>query len=99
MIWIEEVREPTLGELMKGMSKAMSDFMVTTGFAQQMAEGRWEESRPTCSVCGEHITDEDALYLDGEWICNDCVRYNTKSVDEYMYNQELAERSERYDLY
>ncbi len=95
MIEIVEVREPTLDELMKGMGKAMSDFMVHTGFAQQMANDSWAEERPVCSICGDNITDEEALYLEGEWICPQCVRDNMKDIDDYLYNRELAERSER----
>ena len=95
MIWIEEVREPTLDELMKGMEKTMSDWMVTTGMAQQLLNDDWAEERPVCSICGDNITDEEALYLEGEWICPQCVRDNMKNIDDYLYNQELAERSER----
>ena len=40
------------------------------------------ERCPKCSVCGEHITDETALYLHGEWICDSCVDDNTRSVPD-----------------
>jgi hypothetical protein len=41
---------------------------------------RWLESRPVCSICGNHIQEEYALYLD-DWICPDCVKENTKYVE------------------
>ena len=28
---------------------------------------------PVCSNCGEPIQDETAYYINGEWICNDCM--------------------------
>lgn len=28
---------------------------------------------PVCADCGEHILDESAFYIDGEWICEDCM--------------------------
>ncbi len=41
---------------------------------------RWDAERerrlaqlPTCADCGEHIQDETAYYINGEWICKDCM--------------------------
>jgi hypothetical protein len=39
----------------------------------------WLESRPVCSICGKHIQDDHALYLD-DWICSDCVEENTRYI-------------------
>lgn len=30
-------------------------------------------SLPRCSRCGEPIQQEMAVFLDGEWICDDCL--------------------------
>lgn len=42
---------------------------------------------PVCSICGEHIQDVTALLLDGEWICDRCVKDNTTWVEEYDYEE------------
>lgn len=34
----------------------------------------WLESRPICSNCKEPITAEKAIYINGDWICNDCIK-------------------------
>ena len=36
----------------------------------EAAQERWLRSRPVCAECGEHIQDEYAFYIDGEWICD-----------------------------
>lgn len=40
----------------------------------------WLKSRPVCLVCGEHIQEEEALYID-DWICLDCVKKNIKYIE------------------
>ena len=42
----------------------------------------WLESRPVCTICGEHIQEESALSLNNEWICDECVRENTFYIDD-----------------
>lgn len=37
--------------------------------------------RPVCSVCGQHIQEEEAVYID-DWICFDCIRRYTKEVED-----------------
>lgn len=34
---------------------------------------KWLERRPICSICEEHIGDDTAFRVDGEWICEDCM--------------------------
>lgn len=36
---------------------------------------------PRCSECDEHIQDEYAYYINGEWICEECMRQYLKIVD------------------
>lgn len=31
------------------------------------------EQFPLCSECDEHIQDETAYYINGEWICERCM--------------------------
>lgn len=44
---------------------------------------KWLQSRPECSICGNHIQEDIALKLDGEWICDRCVSENRQWIDEY----------------
>ena len=34
------------------------------------------EQLPECSECGNHIQDEYAFYINGEWICERCMKEN-----------------------
>ena len=36
-------------------------------------QNRWLEKMPVCADCGEHIQDETAFYINGEWICKSCM--------------------------
>lgn len=51
------------------------------------AENYWSDRErdaykhaPRCSICGEPIEEEVALYLNDGYICNDCVLENTREV-------------------
>ena len=44
-------------------------------------EEEWLKTRPVCAECGEPIQQEDAVYLNGEWYCDECVRHNRKYID------------------
>lgn len=45
---------------------------------------RWLQKRPECADCGEHIQDEFAYYINGEWICDDCMSAYHVSVEDYI---------------
>ena len=34
---------------------------------------RWLESLPICAECGEHIQQEIAVCINGEWYCDECL--------------------------
>lgn len=36
-------------------------------------QNKWLEQRPVCADCGEHIQDDQAYYINGEWICPNCM--------------------------
>lgn len=38
------------------------------------------EQLPVCEDCGEHIQDETAFYINGEWICHDCMSSYEREV-------------------
>ena len=43
---------------------------------------RWLQSRPICSDCEEPITDDYLYEIDGEHICEDCLKeHYRKSTD------------------
>lgn len=39
------------------------------------------ERRPCCCLCGEHIQEDSAVYLDGQWYCDDCLEDARKWID------------------
>lgn len=45
---------------------------------------RWLQKRPECADCGEHIQDTDAYYINGEFICKDCMDAYLVSVEDYI---------------
>lgn len=38
------------------------------------------ETLPECADCGEPIQDETAYYINGEWICRDCMTTYERNV-------------------
>lgn len=96
MLWIESVNGIPIGmktltenynetiERTNKVIRSMSDWMVRSGDIYQNMCDKWLDKRPVCAYCDEHISDETALYLNGEWICNDCVSRFTENVDDYL---------------
>lgn len=39
--------------------------------------------RPVCSECDNHIQDETAYLINGEWICENCMNTYKKYVDDF----------------
>lgn len=40
---------------------------------------------PVCGECDHHIQDEYAYYINGEWICDNCMDANyRKAVDDFV---------------
>ena len=38
------------------------------------------EALPVCADCDEHIQDEKAYYINGEWICMNCMSSYEREV-------------------
>ena len=55
----------------------IADFM-----AHDAEEERWRKKRPRCSDCREHIVDDKAYYIGGEWICKDCIDSYLEDVED-----------------
>jgi formylmethanofuran dehydrogenase subunit E len=51
--------------------------------AHDIEQERRRMRRPECSECGEHIQDEKAYYINGEWICENCMSNYHVYVDDY----------------
>lgn len=52
-------------------------------FYQHDAEQEaWLAKRPVCADCDEHIQDERAYYINGEWICSDCMSSYEREVPQ-----------------
>lgn len=50
--------------------------------AEQQA---WLDKLPKCSECGQPIQDDEAYYINDEWICQECLNNNYKRwVDDYI---------------
>lgn len=41
--------------------------------AHERQHEAWLARRPVCADCENHIQDETAYYINGEWICEDCM--------------------------
>ena len=45
---------------------------------------------PTCSVCGEEITDEFLYEVDGEIICRECFDWNhLKKTEDFIRMEKI----------
>lgn len=51
--------------------------------AHEQEQNSWLAKRPICADCGEHIQDEEAYYINGEWICADCMSVYLVNVEDY----------------
>lgn len=47
--------------------------MVEEWTLDDMKHYAWEQSRPECACCGEHITDESAYFVGGQYYCEECM--------------------------
>ncbi len=50
---------------------------------------RWLNKRPVCCECGEHIQEEHLFDIDGDLVCEDCLksyaeRNFKQSTEKYM---------------
>ena len=61
-----------------------SDDLERDFVRQDLEMERRRARRPVCSNCGEHIQDEEAYYIDGEFICEKCMEREFKVwVDDF----------------
>ena len=41
--------------------------------SQEREQDAWLAKRPICADCDEPIQDAEAYYINGEWICENCM--------------------------
>lgn len=55
-----------------------------TDFARHDAEQEEAlKSLPECCDCGQKIQQETAVYINSEWICDNCLDSYRRDVDDY----------------
>ena len=83
MIEIESVRRTekiTAKDIREEIKQLMADFDEYMADERDRQAERWLKTRPCCEYCGEPIQEEKALYLDGYWICDSCVKENRRLI-------------------
>ncbi len=50
-----------------------SDDPVADFKAWDAEQESWLARLPVCADCERHIQDDSAYYINGEWICEDCM--------------------------
>lgn len=67
----------------KGMKQVhYSDNPLADFDAWDAEQNDWLERRPVCADCENPIQDETAFYINGEWICRDCMSAYEREVLE-----------------
>ena len=51
--------------------------------AQDIAKERRRARRPVCKLCGEHIQDETAFLIQGDWYCESCMDNFRELLEDY----------------
>lgn len=44
----------------------------------------WLARRPECADCGHNIQDEQAYYINGVFVCQDCMSSYLVDVEDYI---------------
>lgn len=52
---------------------AWTDDPVSDFNSWDARQNRQLEELPVCADCDEHIQEETAFYINGEWICESCM--------------------------
>ena len=56
-------------------------------------EDEYEKLCPVCDICGEHITDETYLDIDGRFMHLSCLKHEYERwTDDYVRNEEERRR-------
>lgn len=52
--------------------------------AHERKKEAWLSRRPECADCGHNIQDERAYYINGVFVCQDCMSSYLVDVEDYM---------------
>lgn len=52
--------------------------------AHEISLYKYEQLRPVCKCCGEHITDKIGFYLNDEWFCKSCVEESETNFNDFI---------------
>ena len=55
-------------------------------------EDEYEKLCPVCDICGEHITDETYLDIDGLILHKGCITDFEKWTEDYVINEEEKQK-------
>lgn len=59
------------------------------------AEAEWEERCPECDLCGEKITDETYIDIDGRFMHLSCLKHEYERwTDDYVRDEEDRRREQ-----
>lgn len=47
---------------------------------KELKDQKWLDKLPKCSCCGEPVQQEDAVCIDGDWYCDDCLNGYRKVI-------------------
>lgn len=62
-----------------------TDDPIADYYAYEDEQAKALEKYPVCSCCEEHIVDDYLYDIDGDLICEDCLKeYYRKSTDDYI---------------
>lgn len=45
-------------------------------------QNEWLEKRPKCICCGEHIQEDSAVQIQGDYYCDECLDGMRVCIDE-----------------
>ena len=51
--------------------------------SHDMEQERRRARLPVCCYCGEHIMQEDAVCIDGDYYCDECLETHFREAMEY----------------
>ena len=57
-----------------------TDDPIADFHAHDAEQTKWLKKLPVCADCLEPIQDETAYYINGEWICQDCMSSYERDV-------------------
>ena len=49
--------------------------------AEEQRKQQMLDRLPICKLCGDPIQQKDAVCLDGNWICDNCLKENRKDIE------------------